>query len=172
MSSPPRPQLSQSLLVRRLLVFVLVALPLALLNAACGESTTRPPTAPTPPQGPADMQITDLVVGDGDEQQPGLQGTYIYSLWQYSPTGTDFKGVLVQTNTLTTRPGVSNLIPGVSTGLIGMRVHGKRRLIIPPTLAYGSTGNADGTIPPNSWIVFEFELIDVRDCTVSTCSAP
>jgi FKBP-type peptidyl-prolyl cis-trans isomerase len=162
------------MLARRLQRLMLVLLPLALLSTACGESTTAPPTGPTtqpPPQGPADMQITDLVEGDGDELQAGLQGTFIYSLWHYSPTGTDSKGALIQSQTFSFRPGVTAVIQGVATGVIGMKVHGKRRLIIPPNLAYGATGNANGSVAPNEWIVFEFELLEVRDCAVSTCQS-
>jgi FKBP-type peptidyl-prolyl cis-trans isomerase FkpA len=154
--------------VRRLRA-LLIVLPIALLAAACGESTTKPPTAPTPPQGPADLQIIDLSVGDGDTQQAGMQGTYIYTVWNYDPAGTDSKGTAVQTGTIQIRPGITNVIAGVTQGIIGMQVHGKRRLIIPPSLAWGASGNGNGTIPPNAWVVFEFELLEVRDCSVSTC---
>lgn len=169
--SPPRTHFYRLMPVRRFMLLVLVVLPLALLATACGESTTAPPTAPTPPQGPADMQITDLVVGDGDELQMGLQGTFIYSVWNYDPAGADnLKGSVVQSgSTIQFRPGITGLIAGVTQGVIGMKVHGKRRLVIPPGLAYGNLGSSDGRIPPNGWVVFEFELIDVRDCAVSTC---
>jgi FKBP-type peptidyl-prolyl cis-trans isomerase FkpA len=173
--SPPRMDYFRFLTVRRLMALVLVVLPLALLVEACGDSTTAPPTAPStpPPQGPADMQITDLVVGDGDEQQPGLQGTYIYSVWNYDPAGADSsKGSAVALGaTIQLRPGITSLIAGVTQGVVGMKVHGKRRLIIPPSLAYGATGSSDGRIPPNAWVVFEFELLDVRDCAVSVCQS-
>lgn len=150
---------------------VLVVLPLATLTAGCGSSTTTPPTAPTPtpPQGPADLQIIDLTVGDGDTLMSGNQGTFIFTLWQYDPAGTDSKGAAIQTGPIQIRPGVSNVITGVTQGILGMQTHGKRRLIIPPSLAYGATGSANGAIAPNAWVVFEFELLEVRDCAVVTC---
>jgi FKBP-type peptidyl-prolyl cis-trans isomerase len=167
--SPPRTALS-SLVVRRLLQ-VLVVLPLATLFVGCGNSTQTTPTAPTPPQGPATLQTTDLVVGDGDTLSTGLQGTFVISEWVYDPAGTDSKGALVQTVTQPFRPGVTNVIAGLAQGVLGMQVHGKRRLIIPPSLAFGATGDNTGLIAPNAWVVFEVELIEVRDCTVSTCTS-
>jgi len=170
--SPPRTSLS--LLARRLLLMVLVVLPLATLTAGCGSSTTAPPTSPTPttPTGPADLQIIDITVGDGDTLSSGnQQGTFIYDLWHYDPAGTDgSKGVEVTSGTIAIRPGSTTIIAGVSQGIVGMQTHGKRRLIIPPSLAWGTTGNGS-TIAPNEWVVFEFELLDARDCTVVTCQS-
>jgi FKBP-type peptidyl-prolyl cis-trans isomerase FkpA len=163
------PGLFSPLTMRTLRMLVLLVLPLATLTAACGGSSNTSPTAPTPPQGPADLQIIDLTVGDGDTLNSGLQGTFIYTLWHYDPAGVDSKGAGVATGTIQFRPGVSNIITGVVQGVLGMQVHGKRRLIVPPSLAYGATGSSDGTIAPNEWVVFEFELLEVRDCSVATC---
>jgi FKBP-type peptidyl-prolyl cis-trans isomerase len=55
---------------------------------------------------------------------------------------------------------VSNIIPGFSEGVVGMTVGDVRRLIVPPILAYGTTGQ--GEIPPNATIVFDVELIAVE----------
>ena len=57
-------------------------------------------------------------------------------------------------------PGITNIIPGFAQGVVGMKVDGNRRLIVPPNLAYGSTGNGD--IPPNATIYFDVELIAVQ----------
>jgi len=165
--SSPRPSIS--FFVSRLLRLVLIVLPLATLATACGESTQTIPTAPTPPQGPADPQTTDLVVGTGDALQAGNQGTFIYTLWHYSPTGTDSKGAQISTGSIQFRPGISNIILGVAQGVVGMQAGGTRRLVLPPNLAYGSTGSGDGSIAPNEWVVFEFQLLEVRDCAVVTC---
>jgi FKBP-type peptidyl-prolyl cis-trans isomerase FkpA len=165
--SPPRTRFS--IFVRQVLLLVLVALPLATLTAGCGSSTQTTPTAPTPPQGPATLQIIDLTVGDGDTLNAGNQGTFIFTLWQYDPAGVDSKGAGVQTGTIQIRPGITSVITGVQQGITGMMVHGKRRLIIPPSLAYGATGSSNGAIAPNAWVVFEFELLEVRDCAVVAC---
>ena len=165
----PPPRTTFSFFVSRLLCLVLIVLPLATMTTGCGESTQQLPTAPTPPTGPTDMQVTDVVTGTGDTLQGGFQGTFIYTLWHYSPTGTDSKGAQIQTGSIQFRPGVTALIAGVTQGVIGMQVGGTRRLVIPPNLAYGSTGSGDGSIAPNEWVVFEFQLLEVRDCSVVTC---
>lgn len=165
------PRTSFSFFVSRLLRLVLIVLPLAALITGCGESTQTIPTAPTPPTGPTDMQVTDVVAGTGDTLQAGLQGTFIYTLWHYSPTGTDSKGAIITTGPILFRPGISTIITGVAQGVVGMQVGGTRRLVIPPNLAYGSTGSGDGTIAPNEWVVFEFQLLEVRDCAVATCQS-
>jgi FKBP-type peptidyl-prolyl cis-trans isomerase FkpA len=167
--SPMRTVLSY--FVSRPLLQVLVVLPLAALLASCGSSNQQVPTAPTPPTGPATMQVTDLVVGDGDTLNTGLQGTFVLSYWVYDPAGTDSKGALVTTTLYPFRPGVTNTLTGLAQGVLGMQVHGKRRLIIPPSLAWGATGDGTGVIAPNAWVVFELELVEVRDCTVSTCTS-
>jgi FKBP-type peptidyl-prolyl cis-trans isomerase len=165
--SPPRT--SFRIHLSHLLRLAVYVLPLTVLLSACGSSTQTVPTAPTPPQGPADMQSTDLVVGTGDTLNSGLQGTFIYTVWLYDPAGTDSKGSQVGSGPISFRPGISNIIAGVSQGVVGMQVGGTRRLVIPPNLAYGSTGN--GTIPPNYWVVFELQLLDVKDCAVVTCQS-
>jgi FKBP-type peptidyl-prolyl cis-trans isomerase FkpA len=167
--SPPR--ISLLLFARRLVWMVLAVVPLATLTAGCGSSTTTAPTAPTPPQGPADLQIIDLTVGDGDVLPAGggSQGTLIFTYWVFNPAGTDSKGAAVQTGTIQLRPGLTNVLAGISQGVVGMMVHGKRRLIIPPSLAWGASGDSSGAIAPNAWVVFELELLEVRDCSVLTC---
>ncbi|XP_021895488.1 peptidyl-prolyl cis-trans isomerase FKBP53-like isoform X2 [Carica papaya] len=57
--------------------------------------------------------------------------------------------------------GAGDVIEGWNVGIDGMRVGGKSRLTVPPILGYGSEGAA-GIVPPNSWLVFEFELVKVR----------
>jgi FKBP-type peptidyl-prolyl cis-trans isomerase len=58
--------------------------------------------------------------------------------------------------------GAGQVIPGWDQGFDGMKVGGRRRLIIPPALAYGVDGAGDGIIPPNSTLIFEMELLDVQ----------
>jgi FKBP-type peptidyl-prolyl cis-trans isomerase FkpA len=132
--------------------------------AACsGESETPTDPTPPPPTGPSTLQTTDLTVGTGAEAQNGNSVFIAYTVWRYDPAGTDSKGQQLDTNVGGTpfpyTVGGTNVIAGVSQGTVGMKVGGKRRLIIPPSLAYGSTGS--GTVRPNEWLVFEFELLSV-----------
>jgi FKBP-type peptidyl-prolyl cis-trans isomerase FkpA len=134
---------------------------LLVLSAACGGSSS--PSTPTPlPSAPYSQ--TDLVVGTGAEAVSGKTATIHYSVWIYSDTAAENKGTFIQTSVGGTpfsfAVGGSGVIQGVNQGVTGMKVGGKRRLIIPPDLAYGSTGN--GSIPPNATLVFEAELVSVQ----------
>jgi FKBP-type peptidyl-prolyl cis-trans isomerase FkpA len=129
------------------------------LCAACGGSSS--PSNPTPLPSAPYSQI-DLVVGTGAEAVTGKTASINYSVWLYSDTAAENKGTFIQTSS-TPFPfvvGGSGVIQGVSQGVTGMKVGGKRRLIIPPDLAYGSTGN--GPIPPNATLVFEPDLVAVQ----------
>ena len=140
-------------LVRLATVFVLAA-----GVAACdSDSPTQPPVF----VGPAELQIIDVRAGTGATLVAGQTITANYALWLYDPAGVDLKGTQIQAGQVTARAlTTANLIPGWVQGLPGMKVGGIRRLIIPPSLAYGSTGS--GPIPPNAWLVFEVELLSAQ----------
>jgi FKBP-type peptidyl-prolyl cis-trans isomerase FkpA len=140
---------------------------LALTMAACSGDSDDSPTEPTPPapQGPATMQTTELTIGEGAEAASN-SGVFVhYSVWRYEPSGTDFKGTSLGTSVggtpLSFVVGTTSYISGLSQGVTGMKVGGKRRVILPPSLGYGTTGSNDGVIRPNEWLVFELELLSV-----------
>jgi len=116
-----------------------------------------------PPQPPAYSQ-TDLVVGSGPSPQAGDAITVNYTGWLWDPSKPDSKGqqfdssVGGQPFTFTLRAG--QVIQGWDLGFEGMKLGGKRRLILPPHLGYGAQGA--GTIPPNSTLVFEIQLLDIK----------
>lgn len=154
--------------VRKQLLRAIAVPMLALTVVACGSSESNDsPTTPTPPPptGPATMQITEMTVGEGGEAASG-RGVFVhYTLFRYDPAGTDSKGAQLETtvgaNPLSFVVGTTSLIPGISQGVTGMKVGGKRRVILPPSLAYGTTGSSNGIIRPNEWIIFELELLSV-----------
>jgi FKBP-type peptidyl-prolyl cis-trans isomerase len=152
--------------VRRIVPLIL----LAFTVAACGGS--EDPTTPTqpstpPPQGPATLQITELTTGEGAEASGTRSVVVHYTLWLFDPAGADSRGTRIESSRdagrqpFSFRMGTNGVIPGFEQGVSGMRVGGTRRIIVPPSLAYGATGN--GPIAPNSWIVFEIELLAAVD---------
>jgi FKBP-type peptidyl-prolyl cis-trans isomerase FkpA len=129
------------------------------LVAGCGSDSPTTPILPTAP-----FSITDLVVGTGAEATAGRTLTVHYTLWIYDPARPDDKGTQIETSVggspFSFVLGTGNVIQGWHQGFPGMRVGGQRRLILPPNLAYGSTGN--GPIPPNATLVFDVELLAVQ----------
>jgi FKBP-type peptidyl-prolyl cis-trans isomerase len=127
--------------------------------AACGSSSS-----PTSPSVDVPYSQTDIRTGAGAEATNGKRVTVNYTLWLYDGTKAEQKGMMVQT-TVGSSPfsftlGNGQVIKGWDTGVAGMKVGGLRRLVIPPSLAYGASGN--GPIPANATIIFEVELLDVQ----------
>jgi FKBP-type peptidyl-prolyl cis-trans isomerase len=132
---------------------------LALSTVACGGSS---PSSSTPLPTTAFTQ-TDIRVGTGAEAVNGRRLIVNYSLWLYDPAGVEQKGQLLQVGPAGGYPltlGVGGVIRGWDIGVIGMRVGGLRRLIIPPDLAYGSSPPQG--IPVNATLVFDIELLSVQ----------
>lgn len=144
----------------------------ALLAAGCGDSEPTSlglgPTLNTnAPQVVAESQYTtsssglkshDFVIGTGETAGIGQIATVHYTGWLTD--GTKFDSSVDRDDPLAFRLGVGAVIRGWDEGVAGMRVGGKRQLVIPPALAYGSAG-AGSSIPPNATLVFEIELLAV-----------
>lgn len=132
----------------------------ALVNAGCGSSSSPSPT----PVPNVPFSQTDIVVGTGADAVNGKTLTVNYTGWLYDATKAEQKGA--QFDTSTGRGpygfvlGARQVITGWDQGLLGMKVGGKRRLVIPPDLAYGASGY--GQIPPNATLVFEVDLVAVQ----------
>jgi FKBP-type peptidyl-prolyl cis-trans isomerase len=141
---------------------------LALLGLMAG-CNTEGPTTPITFVGPAALVVTDVRLGQGTALSVGQRATVHYALWLYDPRATESKGTLLEDSRqiaagvqgFTIRIATGSVIQGWVEGLPGMRIGGVRRLIIPPSLAYGATGNQ--AIPPNAWVVFDVELLAVTD---------
>ena len=130
---------------------------LAAAAAGCGSS-------PTTPSSSAPFSQTDVRAGTGTDAVAGKVLTVHYTGWLYDASKTDGKGLQFETSVGGTpfsfTLGFGGVIAGWDQGLPGMKVGGLRRLVIPPSLAYGAVRN--GPIPPYASLVFEIELIDVQ----------
>ena len=131
-----------------------VALMGAFLTACLGN-----PNFPTVVE-PVVFTITDLRVGTGAGADNGDLLTLEFTLWLYDETQPDFKGQQVSTtvgNPLKFLVGSGSAIAAINRGVVGMQVGGQRRLLVPPNLAFGSTGSAG--IQPNSSLVIDIEVL-------------
>lgn len=107
----------------------------------------------------AGLQTEELQAGTGLQASKGKTVSVHYTGWLTD--GTKFDSSLDRGRPFEFRLGAGMVIQGWDQGVVGMKVGGKRRLTIPPELAYGQRG-FPGAIPPNATLVFEVELVDVR----------
>ena len=105
-----------------------------------------------------ELQITDLVIGEGKECVKGALITAHYTGWLTD--GTKFDSSHDRGQPFQCVIGVRRVIAGWDKGMMGMRVGGKRKLFVPAHLAYGERQIGD-VIKPNSDLVFEIELLEV-----------
>jgi FKBP-type peptidyl-prolyl cis-trans isomerase FkpA len=109
---------------------------------------------------PAAFTKTDTVVGTGLEAATGKKATVTYTGWLYSATAADHKGAQFDSSSFSFTLGAKEVIDGFDQGVVGMRVGGKRTLLIPSSMGYGASGK--GSIPPNAGLVFEVALTAVQ----------
>ena len=114
----------------------------------------------------ADLQKIDTVVGTGTEAVSGRPVSVHYTGWLHDPAKGDGRGRKFDSSVDRGSPfdfhlGGGQVIRGWDEGVAGMKVGGKRTLVIPPEMGYGSRG-AGGVIPPNATLVFDVELLGVR----------
>jgi FKBP-type peptidyl-prolyl cis-trans isomerase len=123
-----------------------------LILAACGGGDSG-----ASPSGGGTLVIEDLVVGTGATAAVGDTVTVHY-VGTFT-NGTRFDSSYERNQPYPFRIGAGQVIAGWDQGVPGMKVGGKRRLTIPPDLAYGSQGR--GAIPPNTTLVFEIDLLSI-----------
>ena len=104
------------------------------------------------------LKYVDVKIGTGDIAKPGMQVKVLYKGQLLN--GTTFDSTADRDNPFVFQLGAGRVIQGWDMGINGMRVGGKRHLIIPPELGYGSQAN--DPIPPNSTLVFDVELLSVE----------
>ena len=142
-------------------------------SAPAAAPASEPAAAATPAEAPAStgtevmaLQKTDLAPGSGPEIKSGQTALVHYTGWLYDAAAPENKGKKFDSSVDRNEPfefpvGAGMVIKGWDEGVVGMKVGGKRRLVIPPDMGYGSRG-AGGVIPPGATLVFDVELVEIR----------
>ena len=150
------------------LVSTLLAAMLAVsgCKADSKSSTNDPKKEMAMTQNVTELIKKDTVLGEGREAEPGFNVTVHYTGWLYDPSKPDGKGKKFDSSVDRHEPfvfflGGGQVIQGWDEGFAGMKVGGKRTLIIPPHMGYGPYG-AGGVIPPNATLIFDVELLGIK----------
>ncbi|MDX6299635.1 MAG: peptidylprolyl isomerase [Nocardioidaceae bacterium] len=114
------------------------------------------PDGPPPDQ----LEVTDLTEGDGPEAAAG-KTVQVHYVGVAHSSGEEFDASYNRGEPLTFRLGAGQVISGWDQGVQGLKVGGRRRLVIPPRLAYGDRG-AGGVIKPGETLIFVVDLVAVR----------
>ncbi len=178
--------------------FFCLLISIALMAPACAPTAqpaaqptsqpTSPPTAqPSSPSAaqptaaaneattPSGLRYIDEVVGTGESLQPGdfIKLNYVGTL----ADGTQFGSSLDTGQPVLFPVGIGAIIPGLDEGVASMKVGGKRKMIIPPNLAFGAQGSGTA-IPPNATLIFDIEVVErlprvkIEDIVVGTGPSP
>jgi FKBP-type peptidyl-prolyl cis-trans isomerase FkpA len=137
------------------------------------QPATAPAATPVTPPVAAETQapqveIVDRVVGTGKEASLGSNVVVNYTGWFHKPLAKQQRGRKFDSSLdngrdpLEFQLGAGRVIKGWEQGVAGMKVGGKRTLIIPSALAYGKRGAGGGMIPPDSDLIFDVELLNVK----------
>ncbi|MGY5865132.1 MAG: FKBP-type peptidyl-prolyl cis-trans isomerase [Candidatus Thorarchaeota archaeon] len=108
----------------------------------------------------AELQIEDLVFGNGEELTQGQTVVVHYTGWLTD--GKKFDSSVDRGQPFEFKIGVGQVIQGWDQGVLTMKIGGKRKLTIPPEMAYGDQDVGNGLIPANSTLVFEVELLGLK----------
>jgi FKBP-type peptidyl-prolyl cis-trans isomerase FkpA len=152
--------------MKRLISTCALGLALGLSLTACkrNEAPNTTPGVVPADATPVAMQKIDTVPGTGKEAVAGATVVVNYTGWIYAPSAEKQHGAQFDSSVgrepFSFQLGGGQVIPGWDQGVEGMKVGGKRTLIIPAELGYGAQGA--GPIPPNSNLIFDVELLDVR----------
>ena len=146
--------------MKKLLSTSVLALSLTLALTAC-DRAKAPPAAAMPAVA---FQKIDTVTGTGKEATAGSTAVVNYTGWLYDPAAPQQHGEKFDSSAgrapFDFRLGAGQVIKGWDEGVQGMKVGGKRTLIVPAAMGYGDGGM--GPIPPNATLIFEVDLLDVR----------
>ena len=151
--------MSQRAKIITLIVIAALALALILGILLQGNKKTTTSTNGNEQTTTSGLKYIDEVEGSGASAQLGQSVTVHYT--GTLANGTKFDSSLDRNQPLTFTLGAKNIISGWNEGIIGMKVGGKRKLIIPPNLGYGAAGSPP-KIPPNATLFFDIELLDMK----------
>lgn len=151
--------------------------------AKAAAAVPAPLVAPAPPADPAPLRlgtkdklpatVTQLITIDTDAGDPKARAAATknavlmhYTGWLYDPSKPDGKGSKFDSSVERPTPfgfiiGAGRVIKGWDQGVPGMKIGGKRTLVIPPHLGYGERGAGNGLIPPNATLIFDVQLVDI-----------
>jgi peptidylprolyl isomerase len=127
--------------------------------AFAGQEKDRPEASGKEVVTPSGVKYTDLRIGQGGEAATGKIVEVHYIGWLED--GTKFDSSRDRDRPFTFRLGTGDALKGWDEGLLGMKVGGKRKLVIPPELGFGKQG-VGSVVPPNAVLLYEFELLAVR----------
>lgn len=141
-------------------------LTLSACQAESNNATNNNEEATEMTQSITELVKNDTQVGEGREAEIGFNVTVHYTGWLYDDKAPERKGVKFDSSVDRGEPfkfdlGAGQVIQGWDQGFAGMKIGGKRTLIIPPEMGYGARG-AGGVIPPNATLIFDVELLDVK----------
>ncbi|MGZ5199238.1 MAG: FKBP-type peptidyl-prolyl cis-trans isomerase [Telluria sp.] len=144
------------------LKFPLIAAFVAVLSlTACGGGGSGSgSTSSSAVASPATFSFTDTTTGTGASATSGKNVTVKYTGWLYSTTAAGNKGTQFDSGQFSFVVGTGAVIQGFDQGVQGMKVGGKRTVLIPSSMGYGSAGTSG--IPGNSGLVFDIELVAVQ----------
>jgi FKBP-type peptidyl-prolyl cis-trans isomerase FkpA len=130
------------------------------LFALAAQPVAAADTAASPPK---ELKVIDHKIGDGEPAVAGHTVSVHYTGWLFDANAADQKGSKFDSSRDRGEPfkfslGAGQVIKGWDQGVAGMKVGGKRTLVIPPELGYGARG-AGGVIPPNATLIFDVELL-------------
>jgi FKBP-type peptidyl-prolyl cis-trans isomerase len=143
----------------------LLSISLLLALGACAPK--QPPAPSAPVSAVTSLEKTDIKVGSGPEIAAGQIAVVQYTGWLYDTAAKNNRGQQFDSSREAGREafkfpvGTGSVIKGWDQGVLGMKVGGERRLVIPPDLAYGDQG-AQGVIPPGATLVFDVELVGIE----------
>lgn len=144
-----------------LVAVLLAAVPLSAQRGVARTRQAEPTPTPAAPEvvTPSGLRYRDLKVGEGAEAKTGKTVEVLYTGWLEDRT--KFDASLDPAHPFTFRIGIDDVVKAWHEGIAGMKVGGKRWLMVPPELGYGKQG-VSGIVPANATLVYEVELVNVR----------